>query len=238
MFEQSQVSQLVPSVHPLHTPLSETQKYIHVLILGLFVFAGIYGYLVWQKMPNLLNKAVADTSIILIGLSFLLSSICYFWNFLDFSIVYRKHLGLLGFAFGVVHTGLSFSALQRLFLFSTWQKGMQWPALAGTLALVIFSIMALISNTYAATKLGGVLWRKVLRTGYVAVILIWIHVYLLKSMRWIQWIQGGFKAPPSTSFIVILFMTIVLGMRLALWWSLLKKKRQVLHTSQSSPSLS
>jgi DMSO/TMAO reductase YedYZ heme-binding membrane subunit len=154
-----------------------------------------------------------------------LSSLCYFWNFVDTKIVYRKHLGLIGFAFGIAHTALSYTALQRLFQLVTWQKGAMWPALSATVAMIIFTVMALISNKYAAHELGGIWWRRILRLGHVALILVWAHVVLLKGQRWVTWWTEGPKTLPAMSLIVSIFIGVIIVMRLALWWSLWRKKR-------------
>ena len=102
---------------------SDFQRYVKVSIVSVVIFGLFYGYLHWMAIPNLLNKAVADTSVVLISLSMLFSSICYFWNFADTKIVYRKHLGLVGFAYAVVHLLLSFSALKKLTEAASWQSG-------------------------------------------------------------------------------------------------------------------
>lgn len=206
------------------TPISEFQLYTRVGIFGIIVFALTYAYTSWLQIPGVLNKSVADVSVILIGLSMLLSGLCYFWNIFDEKIIYRKHLGLIGFAFGVVHVLLSIDALNRLFLVETWQKNAMWPMLAGFIALVIFTIMALISNQYSALHFGGKGWRLLLRTGYLALVLVFAHVYLLKSMRWITWFKEGMNTPPSMSLIVSVFILVVVLMRVMLWFSLTKKK--------------
>lgn len=198
--------------------------YIKVLVLGLAVFAFSYSYTASQNIPNVLNKSVADTSIILIGLSMLLSSLCYFWNFLDSQSIYRRHLGLIGFAFGLVHIGLSWSTLQKLFDMATWQRGAYWPALTGLIATVIFTIMALISNTYSIKKLGRA-WRPILRWGYLALIMVFAHVVVLKSARWITWYNGGMATPPSMSLMVTIFMVVVLVMRVVLLFSLKRRTK-------------
>jgi DMSO/TMAO reductase YedYZ heme-binding membrane subunit len=201
-------------------PMSLTRElgfYLKTSIFGLIVFAMCYGYLRWMNIPGELNKSVADTSILLMGLSMVLSSVCYFWNFLDWAIVYRKYLGLIGFAFGLAHVVLSWNVLLSLMQATTWEQGKMWPALAGTVALLIFTVMALISNSFSARLLGGKNWRYILRTGYLAVILVSFHVVLLKSARWVTWYQGGMKTPPSLSLIVTIFMAVVVIMRLLLW---------------------
>jgi DMSO/TMAO reductase YedYZ heme-binding membrane subunit len=207
-------------------PISETALYVRTLVFGLIVFGLTYAYTAKMGIPGVLNKSIADTAIILIGLSMLLSGICYFWNFFDTKIVYRKQLGLVGFGFGLVHIGLSFSALTSLLSAATWTKGIPWNWLTGVLATLIFIIMTISSNQYSAAHLGGKTWRMILRTGYLAVALILVHVVLLKSSRWLTWYQAGMKTWPSLSLIVTGFMVIVILMRLALWWSLKSKTKK------------
>lgn len=208
-------------------PMSSARElgfYLNTSVFGAIIFAACYGYLRWMNIPSELNKSAADTAVILIGLSMILSSVCYFWNFLDWSIIYRKYLGLIGFVFGLAHLLLSWEAFKSLLKVSTWEQGRMWPAFSGLLALGIFTIMALVSNTAAARMLGGKNWRYVLRTGYLAIIFVLAHVILLKSARWVTWFEEGMKTPPSLSLLVTIFMVIVLLMRLLLWWRLSKSK--------------
>lgn len=197
--------------------------YLKTAVFGLLVFGASYGYIRWLGIPREMNKAAADTAIVLIGLSMLISSVSYFFNFLDWSVAYRKHLGLIGFAFAVAHLVLSWNPFLSLFRLSTWEEGRMWPVLSGTLALLIFTGMTLISNAFSARRLGRS-WRPALRVGYVAVALVLLHVYLLRSGRWLAWFQGGMTTPPSLSLLVALFMVVVIFMRLVLWWRTSRKK--------------
>ncbi len=190
-------------------------KYVQVTGLGLLLFGGIYWYTTAMQIPNPLNKAIADTSVYLMGFSMILSGICYFWDFLDTKIIYRKYLGLIGFAFALVHIGLSFSALLRLFQIETWQKGLFWPALVGLVATMIFTVMAAISNQFSASHLGGKMWKNILHTGYIAMILILAHVVFLKLKYWMPWFNDGMKTLPSSSLLVSGFILIVVLMRVA-----------------------
>ncbi len=204
--------------------ITEKQLLFRTIIFSLFVFVSSYFYILNLSARNPLNKSVADTSIILIGLSMLLTSLCYFWNFVDTKIIYRKHLGLVGFAYGIFHIILSYSSVLSLLKPETWQKGIYWPLFTGVIATIIFMIMALISNQYSARMLGGIVWRAILRVGYIAVVLIWLHVFLLKSARIITWYIEGMKTPPSTGLITLIFMSIVIILRILLWVSLHQKK--------------
>jgi len=209
----------------IKTPPSEITLYIKTLLFGLSIFGLFYGYTSWLAIPGVLNKSAADTAVFLMGASMLLSGICYFWNIFDPLIRFRKHLGLIGFAFGIAHLALSFSALQSLLKVETWQKGLMWPALTGLLAMMIFTVMALVSNSRTARLLGGKWWRRVLRTGYLALILVLVHVVLLKSGRWMTWYQNGMETLPSLSLLISIFMMVVILMRVALWLEL-KRKQQ------------
>jgi DMSO/TMAO reductase YedYZ heme-binding membrane subunit len=204
-------------------PTSQLTLYFHSLLLGLAVFAGSYFYTAFHNTPHPLNKAVADASLVLIGLSMLLTSVCYFWDFLDSKIVYRKYLGLVGWAFALVHILLEYSALQRLLSAPNWFAQSLWPVSTGLLAAVIFTVMAAISNRFSAAKLGGKNWKLILRTGYIALLFVLAHVALLKSRYWVSWYNGGMKTLPSMSMLVSIFIVIVVVMRVLLWWSVRRK---------------
>lgn len=204
---------------------TDFNRYINVLTLGLVIFGIFYLYLFWQGSLNILNKAIADTSVILIGLSMLLTAICYFWDFADTKIIYRKHLGLIGFAFAVVHLLLSKQAFLKLLDYASWQNGAVKPVVAGLTATIIFTIMALISNNVATKQIGGIGWRRILRTGYFALFFVLAHVAFLKGKYWFNWWQGGAQQPPALSLVVTLFIVVVLVSRILLWLSLLLKKR-------------
>lgn len=205
--------------------MTDFKYYFHVLLVGLVTLGVTFGYLKWLGIPGELNKATADTAIILVGLSMGLTSIGYFWNFFDTLIVYRKYLGLIGFAFALAHLILSWAPFTAFLTGVAWSHDEAWPLAAGVVALFIFTIMALISNSWAAKVIGGKRWRQLLRVGYVAVLLVLAHVVLLKSARWMVWFEGGMQTPPSLSLLVSIFMVVVVGMRVAMWWSLRRKKR-------------
>lgn len=204
----------------------EYTLYIRAGFFSGLVFALSYGYLTWMNLPNLLNKAVADTAVVLIALSMALSGLGYFFNFLDRQVVYRKHIGLIGFGFVVWHLLLSWDAFMRLFQETTWATGKMWPMLTGTIALAVFTIMALISNTLATRLLGGKLWRAILRFGYVGLLFVLGHVFLLKASRWLTWWQEGMQGPPALSLVVSVLIVLAILLRLLLAWSLGVRRRK------------
>lgn len=205
----------------------ELKFYLQSLVFSLFIFALSYVYISWQSIPSALNKSVADTAAFLVGSSMIMSGMAYFFNFLDRKVIYRKYIGLMGFAFAMVHLMLSFSAFQNLLKVETWQNLTMWPMLAGLLALIIFTLMALVSNQLAIRFLGAKLWRGILRFGYVGIFFVLVHVFLLKSARWLTWLQGGMQGWPSLSLMVGVFAVLVILLRIALWLSLKRRRKNV-----------
>lgn len=204
--------------------LFDLNLYLKTFVFALFIFLGAYLYLSWLKIPGTLNKTTADTAALLVALSMIFSSLGYFFNFADRLAIYRKHLGMIGFGFAVWHLLLSWSALLNLFKVETWESGKMWPMLTGFLAFSIFTVMALISNQLSTRLLGSKLWKGILRFGFLALILVMLHVFFLKSARWLTWYQEGMQGPPALSLLVVIFTAMVLILRLALWFSLSKRR--------------
>ena len=198
----------------------EVKFYLYSTIFAFILFGLITAYLQWLQIPNLLNKAVADVAILLIALSMAMSGLAYFFNFADRQVIYRKYIGVVGFVFALWHLLLSWSAFLNLFKAQTWASGRMWPMLTGFIALVIFAIMALISNQLSTKLLGTNLWRGILRFGYVGLLLVMVHVFLLKSARWLTWWQEGMQSPPALSLVVVMVGAMTVLLRLGLWWSL------------------
>lgn len=208
------------------SPSPVLKYYVQTSICSAVIFGACFAYLKFLGIPGEINKSLADTAIILAGLSMVISSLCYFFNFLDWSIAYRKYLGLVSFAFAVAHLVMSWKPFLNLFKVATWQEGRVWPVLAGTVALAIFAVMALISNAFSAKLLGGKLWRQILRFGYVAILFVLAHVVLLKYARWVTWFEEGMTSAPSLSLIVSVFMVFVVVMRVLLWLALRSKSKK------------
>ena len=205
--------------------VSEKRLAVRTAVLSLIIFGAVYTYINYTTPYSTLNKSLADSAVILMGLSMLLSSVCYFWDFADTKIIYRKHLGLVGFAYAIVHLIFSFKAL-RVLLGSDVFTPKGWAMLTAVVATMIFSMMAVISNKYSATKLGGHLWRQILRVGYLALAFIAVHAYLLKSHYWVKWWQAGHTTLPSMSLLVTVFIVVVVGMRLGLGYALVRAKKK------------
>ncbi len=223
---------------------------LHTTWFSTVVFLVCLWYLILveqETLPVTVNKALADTAMVLIGLSFALSGLCYFWDVVDTKIVYRKYLGLFGFAFGLGHAVMS-----DIFYFVFKPHGYehnpifelthQWDFhffvisnlyafAAAVVSLCIYALMAIISNQYAIHELGGVWWRRILRIGYLAYILSAFHFSLKNIPDWIELLEGGNFTLPPLNFILLLLVLFVVVLRLALWRSLAHQAKIVAASS-------
>lgn len=192
--------------------------------LYLFVFTALYNFIYLENMNyRMWNRSFADAGTILICLSFALSGICYFWNFLDSKIKYRRELGLQGFYMVMTHSILSFFFSSRTKWYEYFGEDQRTAFLFALGSLALFTAMALISNKLAIQKLGGKTWRFILRTGYVAVIFGLIHAVLKAYDDWIEYIDMPRGLPPFSIYVGLAGAATLL-LRLYLHISLLKKK--------------
>jgi DMSO/TMAO reductase YedYZ heme-binding membrane subunit len=223
------------------------QLSFHTAWVSALVFIFCYWYLSVTEAATLsvtANKAAADTAMILIGLSFALSGLCYFWNVVDTKIVYRKYLGLAGFAFCLGHAVMSlifylylkprgYESNPIFILDHQWDFGSfvvsnLYAFISAVIALVIFAMMAAISNQYAIVELGGVWWRRLLRVGYIAYVFTALHFLIKNIPEWMIFFRADTVTPPPLNFCIFLLVCGVIGLRLALWYSLRKKTRAAL----------
>src|SRR5690606_23440371 len=103
-------------------------------------------------------ETFALTAGVLIGLSFALSGLTYFYDFLDTKLKYRKQLGLVGYYLAVIYTLLLIAYLPDIYWPSSAGTLFAFATLTGVAAMTIFTFMAIISGSWAI-KLLGKNWR-------------------------------------------------------------------------------
>lgn len=224
---------------PVHAATSVKDLWLTSISFGMFIFINVcfYYFLTGDVLSlEMINKATATTAIVVMGASFALSGFGYFWDFLDKKVMYRKYLGLTGYFFVVWHAlnslyfyFFSGSQLKKFDLYNTWDVfGISISNLIafflGLTALAVFTFMALISNKYA-TKRFGLWWRKLLRLGYFALILALLHFSIKNFSLWVIWFKGGFVELPPMSLILSVYVLFVLGLRIWLAISLMRKNK-------------
>ncbi len=191
--------------------------------LVVFVFISAYNFMYTERLSTFLwIRSSADAGMILIGLSFALSGLCYFWNFMDSKIKYRKDLGLNGFYLVLVHSIYLMFFSTRTPWYGYFESSYLAPTLFALGAVVIFVVMTWSSTKMGVKILGGKNWRRVLRTGYLAYIFSLFHLGLLVYGDWLAWVDE--RGLPPFSLVVFVFGVLVLLLRLILFLVQLTKK--------------
>ena len=211
------------------TSPSQLRMWLNTFALGALVFAAGALYLFARRGVfdlYIANKVLAVDALVLIGLSFALSGLVYFWDFVDTKIIYRKFLGLAGFGLAGLHVIVSLFLLpEKLGFGEFWEHPASMSF--GAVALLIFILMAAISNKYAFNQLGSRRWRALLRLGYWAFIFVLVHLSILKYGGWIKWFSSFDPILPPLSLLAIIFGVAVIILRLALWLSIRKKQKSL-----------
>lgn len=211
-------------------PIRALRLWVKSIIFSAVIYALCYGYYLLTKEgatgTRLWSQTLADSGMVVIGVSFLMSGLTYFWDFVDTKIIYRKHIGLVGFYMTAVHV---YIALRHAFLNPARSFGEGWDVLGfflGCLSLAIFLEMTIVSNQYSVRELGNKAWRIILRTGYVAYLFAVVHTIFKKYDVWQNWLDGKMSSFPPLSLVIVVFSLVVFGMRIALWIALRNKKEE------------
>ena len=186
------------------------------------------------------NRLFASMAFIMIGISLISASLVYFTNKFHILLSYRMYFGLMGFFFAILHAS---SSLAFYFLFNSdkifYEFDKMWPIIGGlsipntvayTLgetALIMFLFMAIITMKRFVVKLGGVLWRELLRVvGYIAFSFVLLHFFIKDFHIWTnidEWASKSNFIP--TNLILFLFGIVIIILRVALQRELNKKKK-------------
>ncbi|MEX0896010.1 MAG: ferric reductase-like transmembrane domain-containing protein [Patescibacteria group bacterium] len=173
----------------------------------------------------LVSDGTAFTAGILIGCSFVLSSLSYFFDFLDSKLKYRKQIGILGYYFALVHIVTIFIRFPDTYIhnFPSWMA--RPDAILGILAMFILTYMAIISTDYGTHK-AGKYFRPLLRTGYIAYGLLVVRAYLIQNETWFEWLNTLDSLPPPR-LILTIFAIGVISLRIIMQLHIhLKRKPQ------------
>jgi len=217
--------------HLKYSPLPrEARLWGETIVYSIIIMIIVTGYYVVTNASfsqRILNRAVGDVALLLIGLSLILSSVCYFWNFADKYIIYRKHLGLVGTGYMILHIIFSvlFSSYAPFPGYYLEDKRIA-SFIAALIATIIFVSMAMISNRYAIREIEASRWRKLMRIGYIAFPLVLFHFGAKGMPYWLPWLTGQSESLfPAFGLIVFLFGLTVILLRIALLISTMKKSQ-------------
>ena len=208
-----------------------------IIVYSLVLFIVVSSYFCIQRGSydfGIFSQVLSNVGMLLIGLSFALSGICYFWNFADHYIIYRKQLGVVGFGYVFLHGILSLFFLPEYqpVLFYYLEKETILAFLFALIAMVIYAMMIIISTKTMIQKIGGHTWRMLLRVGYIAYAFSLVHMWLNNYTFWLRYLSGQGKSPlPSFGLLTFLAGIVVIILRIAVWISTSRKKEMIQSSS-------
>lgn len=182
------------------------------LLLASTIFLLLLAYVIqYNQSLSLLtwSQAVAATAGFMIGISFAMSGIGYWWDFLDSKVAYRKYFGLVGFWLALLYSLMLFFVDPEKYWFNFWENAISAEILLGLGAMAILTFMALISNNWAMQKLTPQRWRVYLRFGYLAYTLLIVRGVVLEWDIWIAWIEMPQGFPPPRLILSIFASTVI-----------------------------
>lgn len=160
----------------------------------------------------LFNKSLAGTAFLLILLSYTFSAMHHLWRPFKTGLALRRPFGLFGFGLAAFHVGLTFfirdpaNPAAYKFPFPAYFLD-HWPAILCALLAFGYFIYAFKISIWpypflqSSTK--SRIWRRRLRFGYIAVLLVLFHAISLKIEGWISWLQSFDPTLPPLSLIVV-----------------------------------
>ena len=164
-----------------------------VFSLYLFLRRGYYDLYI-------INKAFSSASFVVIGIVLLIGPFCRLYQRFDHWILYRKELGLVGFAAALAHTVISLFflpdkfAFASFFTYTSFNRGLV-PFLFGAGSIILFSILTVISLEAIKCRIENDAWWRWQYWGVrIAFVLLFLHLVVMKYPGWISWyVQGGGK---------------------------------------------
>ena len=214
--------------------------WLRAILFGLISYALIltYGFFYAGQLAFAqFSEALAATGGFLIGSSFALSGMSYFFNFLDSDLRYRKYIGVCGYFFALAYSiTLLIRFPEKYDLFHPVFL-LEAETVFGLVAMGILTLMAIVSANSVMKLLGPIVWRKILHTGYFAYLLLIVRAYLVEHEVWSRWFSMFDTLPPPRLLLTI-FAIGVLLLRFCMELSLRVNKKEPMKTVENVQPIS
>lgn len=201
----------------------------HSLCLSLLTcvvfWLGLYFLEAGFSLANF-SQALAGTAAVLIGASFALSGFCYYWDFLDTKIIYRKYLGLVGFWYALAYSISLLLVYPDRYFFGFFKNFLSADFILGLSSMAIFTFMALISTDKIMIKMGPHIWRQFMRLGYLAWFLLVLRAWFLEKDLWIDWLLAR-QGWPSPRLVLSFFVIAVILFRISIEFSKVIRRNKI-----------
>lgn len=181
---------------------------------GIFAVSLAYCFLYFQNFAiTAWSEAIGGTAALMIGISYAMSGMGYYFDFLDTKVGYRKFYGLVGLlaAFIYAYT-LLFVNPGRYFSGFIYNLGTA-DFILGILAMAILVFMVIISTPQGIKAIGAKNWRLGLRTGYLSAALFTLRAVMVFQNEWTAWLRHGHWYLPPIMLIATVFTILVILFR-------------------------
>jgi DMSO/TMAO reductase YedYZ heme-binding membrane subunit len=213
-----------PLVHHFNWP-DNMSHYVKGFALALIFFTAISVYVGFRRGYYdlyIINKALAGSGTLMLGLVFLIGPLSRMFNAFDKYVVYRKEFGVIGMLLILGHSISSYFFLQNKFPHEQFYGSQLWPFIFGLLGVILLVTMFMISREFIRNKLGTKRWWQMQYWGLRAIfILTALHVFVMKYNGWVLWYKNGGSKDlvhpewPGAGLIVGWFIFFVLLVRVA-----------------------
>lgn len=206
------------------------------LWVSFFTFLFFMGYVSILDEGLLLlswSKVVAGTSGFLLAYSLFLSTVGYYFNFLDSKVIYRKYLGLMGYYFALLYSVMLLFVNPERYFYGFFENFWSADFVLGLSAMAILTVMALISNNRALKLLGPARWRSILRLGYLAFFFLVVRAIILEGDLWQSWLAAGSGLPPVRLLLSVVAIFVIFTHYSIYFSEWLKRKDQKIYPVKS-----
>ena len=180
------------------------------------------------------SQAVSGTATIMLGLSFAMSGIGYWWDFLDSKVAYRKYLGLTGFWLALLYAIMLIFINPDRYFYNLADNLGTTDVLFGIGAMIIFIFMSMISRSWVIQAMGAANWRYGLRIGYLAYAMLVARAAIVDHSIWAEWWQVPLDSLPPVSLLISVFAVVIIGFRGSIFLSKLNKKGITPNTNRTN----
>ena len=202
-----------------------TGKWFAVIFGASLLYAVIRYHLVgtvgWVHFPLfILNKLTSLAAVMFIACSYLVGRV-FKWHNEDkvMRLVVVKFCGLMGFVLAGVHAFMSFCLLRPSYFAKYFAEDGrlnlqgELGMAVGVLALWALASPAIATLPMMPAALGGKRWKRAQRLGYLALILVVVHLVVLGLKGWMAPSKWGWMPPISLFAVIAAAIPLIVKLR-------------------------
>ncbi len=160
-----------------------------------------------------LSVALGATAAFMIGISYAMSGMGYYFDFLDAKVGYRKYFGLAGMLWAIMFCYSLMFVDPDHYFYGFFQNLGTTEFILGLLAMAILVFMVIISTPQGIKKIGPANWRLGLRSGYLASAIFVVWATLVYGQTWNNWFDARPLSLPPLMMIATVFTVAVILFR-------------------------